>query len=174
MSNSTETDIKTLQNNTENKEITLESDKLYDVLFKEPGSQFESQFFLSRKRALKEQNGENQFEAMLELKLKALEMYHLLLLGNKNIDNFDDVVCIEEFNNLISASKKSIKLQEHFISKIKSILSTLIIKYHNQNGKSKETSEKIMKFFLFLLNLKFDMTMFTHVFSFVKKEEEML
>ena len=113
------------QNKTKD-EIEIENKDLLNVFFDNSGSQFESQFFLSRKRMLNAENGQNELSDLLKSKLKALDMMLLILTNNKNILKESDLSCCEVLNNLLSVSKKDKAYGEHIYSKIKTIMIYLI------------------------------------------------
>ena len=88
-------------------EIEIENEDLLNVFFDNTGSQFESQFYLSRKKMLSAENGQNELSDLLKSKLKALDMMLLLLTNNKNILKESDLSCCETLNNLLSISLNS-------------------------------------------------------------------
>ena len=102
-------------------EIEIEQQDLLNVFFDKSSSQFESQFFLSRKRMLNAENGQNEISELLKSKLKALDMMLLILMNNKNILKESDLSCCEVLNNLLCISKKDKSYGEHIYSKIKAI-----------------------------------------------------
>ena len=83
-------------------EIEINNEDLLNVFFDNSGSQFESQFYLSRKKMLNAENGQNELSELLKSKLKALDMMLLLLTNNKNILKEADLSCCEVFNSLLS------------------------------------------------------------------------
>ena len=99
-------------------EIEIENKDLLNVFFDNSGSQFESQFFLSRKRMLNAENGQNELSDLLKSKLKALDMMLLILSNNKNILKESDLSCCEVLNNLLNMSKKDKAYGEHIYSKM--------------------------------------------------------
>jgi hypothetical protein len=103
--------------NKEIKEIEVEQKDLLDVFFDKSTSQFESQLFLSRKRMLNAENGQNELSDLLKSKLKALDMMLLILSNNKNIIKESDLSCCEVLNNLLSISKNDKSYGEHIYSK---------------------------------------------------------
>ena len=103
-------------------EIEIENEDLLNVFFDNTGSQFESQFYLSRKKMLSAENGQNELSDLLKSKLKALDMMLLLLTNNKNILKESDLSCCETLNNLLSISKKDKTYGEQIYSKIKTLI----------------------------------------------------
>ena len=87
-----------------NNEIEIENKDLLNVFFDNSGNQFESNFYLSRKRVLNAENGQNELSDLLKSKLKALDMMLLILTNNKNILNESELSCCEVLNNLLNNS----------------------------------------------------------------------
>ena len=90
-------------------EIEIEQQDLLNVFFDKSSSQFESQFFLSRKRMLNAENGQTELSELLKTKLKALDMMLFILSNNKNILKESDLSCCEVLNNLLCISKICLK-----------------------------------------------------------------
>ena len=132
------------QNKTKD-EIEIENKDLLNVFFDNSGSQFESQFFLSRKRMLNAENGQNELSDLLKSKLKALDMMILILTNNKNILKESDLSCCEVLNNLLSVKKKDKAYGEHIYSKIKTIMIYLIKNKISLEEKNSEENKVVIK-----------------------------
>ena len=154
-------------------EIEIENKDLLNVFFDNSGSQFESQFFLSRKRMLNAENGQNELSDLLKSKLKALDMMLLILSNNKNILKESDLSCCEVLNNLINVSKKDKAYGEHIYSKIKTIMIYFIKNKISLEEKSAEENKMIIKFLLTLLNIKFDNGYFKQILELISNEKEL-
>ena len=155
------------------KEIEVEQKDLLDVFFDKSTSQFESQLFLSRKRMLNAENGQNELSDLLKSKLKALDMMLLILSNNKNIIKESDLSCCEVLNNLLSISKNDKSYGEHIYSKIKSIILYILKNQLFLKEKSIETSKVIIKFLITLLNIKFDNGYFKQILEIISPNQEM-
>ena len=154
-------------------EIEIENKDLLNVFFDNSGSQFESQFFLSRKRMLNAENGQNELSDLLKSKLKALDMMLLILSNNKNILKESDLSCCEVLNNLINVSKKDKAYGEHIYSKIKTIMIYFIKNKISLEEKSEEENKMIIKFLLTLLNIKFDNGYFKQILELISNEKDL-
>ena len=159
--------------NKEIKEIEVEQKDLLDVFFDKSTSQFESQLFLSRKRMLNAENGQNELSDLLKSKLKALDMMLLILSNNKNIIKESDLSCCEVLNNLLSISKNDKSYGEHIYSKIKSIILYILKNQLSLKEKNSDTSKVIIKFLITLLNIKFDNGYFKQVLEIISSNQEM-
>ena len=159
--------------NKEIKEIEVEQKDLLDVFFDKSTSQFESQLFLSRKRMLNAENGQNELSDLLKSKLKALDMMLLILSNNKNIIKESDLSCCEVLNNLLSISKNDKSYGEHIYSKIKSITLYILKNQLSLKEKSSDTNKVIIKFLITLLNIKFDNGYFKQVLEIISLNQEM-
>jgi len=159
--------------NKEIKEIEVEQKDLLDVFFDKSTSQFESQLFLSRKRMLNAENGQNELSDLLKSKLKALDMMLLILSNNKNIIKESDLSCCEVLNNLLSISKNDKSYGEHIYSKIKSIILYILKNQLSLKEKNSDTSKVIIKFLITLLNIKFDNGYFKQVLEIISTNQEM-
>ena len=153
-------------------EIEIENKDLLNVFFDNSGSQFESQFFLSRKRMLNAENGQNELSDLLKSKLKALDMMLLILSNNKNILKESDLSCCEVLNNLLNMSKKDKAYGEHIYSKIKTIMIYFIKNKISLEEKSVEDNKIIIKFLLTLLNIKFDNGYFKQILELISNEKD--
>ena len=154
-------------------EIEIENKDLLNVFFDNSGSQFESQFFLSRKRMLNAENGQNELSDLLKSKLKALEMMLLILSNNKNILKESDLSCCEVLNNLLSVSKKDKAYGEHIYSKIKTIMIYFIKNKISLEEKNVEENKILIKFLLTLLNIKFDNGYFKQILELISNEKDL-
>ena len=159
------------QNKTKD-EIEIENKDLLNVFFDNSGSQFESQFFLSRKRMLNAENGQNELSDLLKSKLKALDMMLLLLTNNKNILKESDLSCCEVLNNLLSVSKKDKAYGEHIYSKIKTIMIYLIKNKISLDEKNSEENKVVIKFLLTLYNIKFDNGYFKQTLDLIANDKD--
>ena len=155
------------------KEIEVEQKDLLDVFFDKSTSQFESQLFLSRKRMLNAENGQNELSDLLKSKLKALDMMLLILSNNKNIIKESDLSCCEVLNNLLSISKNDKSYGEHIYSKIKSIILYILKNQFYLKEKNNEAIKVIIKFLITLLNIKFDNGYFKQVVEIISPNQEM-
>ena len=153
-------------------EIEIEQKDLLNVFFDKSNSQFESQFFLSRKRMLNAENGQTELSELLKSKLKALDMMLLILTNNKNILKESDLSCCEVLNNLLSISKKDKSYGEHIYSKIKSIILYLLKNQLFIKEKNIESNKVIIKFLITLLNIKFDNGYFKQILEIISTNEE--
>ena len=153
-------------------EIEIEQKDLLNVFFDKSNSQFESQFFLSRKRMLNAENGQTELSELLKSKLKALDMMLLILINNKNILKESDLSCCEVLNNLLSISKKDKSYGEHIYSKIKSIILYLLKNQLFIKEKNIESNKVIIKFLITLLNIKFDNGYFKQILEIISTNEE--
>ena len=163
----------TPKKNKDFKEIEIEHKDLLDVFFDKSGSQFESQFFLSRKRMLNAENGQNELSELLKSKLKALDMMLSILSNNKNILKESDLSCCEVLNNLLSISKKDKSYGEHIYFKIKSIILYILKNQLSLKEKNIESKKGIIMFLLTLLNIKFDNGYFKQVLEIISLNQEM-
>ena len=159
--------------NKEIKEIEVEQKDLLDVFFDKSTSQFESQLFLSRKRMLNAENGQNELSDLLKSKLKALDMMLLILSNNKNIIKESDLSCCEVLNNLLSISKNDKSYGEHIYSKIKSVILYILKNQLFLKEKNNDTRKVIIKFLITLLNIKFDNGYFKQVLEIISTNQEM-
>ena len=159
--------------NKEIKEIEVEQKDLLNVFFDKSTSQFESQLFLSRKRMLNAENGQNELSDLLKSKLKALDMMLLILSNNKNIIKESDLSCCEVLNNLLSISKNDKSYGEHIYSKIKSIILYILKNQLSLKEKNNDTSKVIIKFLITLLNIKFDNGYFKQVLEIISSNQDM-
>ena len=159
------------QNKTKD-EIEIENKDILNVFFDNSGSQFESQFFLSRKRMLNAENGQNELSDLLKSKLKALDMMLLLLTNNKNILKESDLSCCEVLNNLLSVSKKDKAYGEHIYSKIKTIMIYLIKNKISLEEKNSEENKVVIKFLLTLYNIKFDNGYFKQTLDLIANDKD--
>ena len=159
--------------NKEIKEIEVEQKDLLDVFFDKSTSQFESQLFLSRKRMLNAENGQNELSDLLKSKLKALDMMLLILSNNKNIIKESDLSCCEVLNNLLSISKNDKSYGEHIYSKIKSIILYILKNQISLKEKNNDSRKVIIKFLITLLNIKFDNGYFKQVLEIISPNQEM-
>ena len=159
------------QNKTKD-EIEIENKDLLNVFFDNSGSQFESQFFLSRKRMLNAENGQNELSDLLKSKLKALDMMLLLLTNNKNILKESGLSCCEVLNNLLSVSKKDKAYGEHIYSKIKTIMIYLIKNKISLEEKNSEENKVVIKFLLTLYNIKFDNGYFKQTLDLIANDKD--
>ena len=153
-------------------EIEIENKDLLNVFFDNSGSQFESQFFLSRKRMLNAENGQNELSDLLKSKLKALDMMLLILTNNKNILKETDLSCCEVLNNLLSVSKKDKTYGEHIYSKIKTIMIYLIKNKISFEEKNNEGNKVVIKFLLNLYNIKFDNGYFKQTLDLIANDKD--
>ena len=163
----------TPKKNKDFKEIEIEHKDLLDVFFDKSGSQFESQFFLSRKRMLNAENGQNELSELLKSKLKALDMMLSILSNNKNILKESDLSCCEVLNNLLSISKKDKSYGEHIYFKIKNIILYILKNQLSLKEKNIESKKGIIMFLLTLLNIKFDNGYFKQVLEIISLNQEM-
>ena len=153
-------------------EIEIEQQDLLNVFFDKSSSQFESQFFLSRKRMLNAENGQNEISELLKSKLKALDMMLLILMNNKNILKESDLSCCEVLNNLLCISKKDKSYGEHIYSKIKAITLYILKNQLFLKEKNIESYKVIIKFLITLLNIKFDNGYFKQVLEIISSKKE--
>ena len=167
------TDEKKKQNENEknNPEIQVENKDLLNVFFSKSNSQFESQFYLSRKRALNAENGQSELSDLLKSKLKALDMMLLILSNNKNILKEADLSCCEVLNNLLSISKKDKVYGELIFSKIKNILVFLIKNQILIEEKNIEAQKICIRFLINILNIKFDNGYFKQVLDIISQDK---
>ena len=171
------TDKKISKEKQENKtkdEIEVENKDLLNIFFDNSGSQFESQFFLSRKRMLNAENGQTESSELLKSKLKALDMMLLILSNNKNILKESDLSCCEVLNNLLSESKKDKAFGEHIYSKIKSIMIYFIKNKISLQEKNSEENKVLIKFLLTLYNIKFDNNYFKQTLDIISQDKDFL
>ena len=155
------------------KEIEIEQQDLLNVFFDKSSSQFESQLFLSRKKMLNAENGQNELSELLKSKLKALDMMLLILTNNKNILKESDLSCCEVLNNLLSISKKDKLYGEHIYSKIKNIILYILKNQLLIKEKNSESNKILIKFLLTLLNIKFDNGYFKQLLEIISPNQEM-
>ena len=155
------------------KEIEIEQQDLLNVFFDKSSSQFESQLFLSRKKMLNAENGQNELSELLKSKLKALDMMLLILTNNKNILKESNLSCCEVLNNLLSISKKDKLYGEHIYSKIKTIILYILKNQLSIKEKNSESNKKLIKFLLTLLNIKFDNGYFKQLLEIISPNQEM-
>ena len=154
-------------------EIEINNDDIINVFFDKSSSQFESQLFLSRKRMLNAENGQNELSELLKMKLKALDMMLLIFSNNKEIMNETDLSYCETLNNLLSISKTD-KIYNHSIfSKIKNV-TYYLIKNLCANTNRKNNSNCSIKFLITLLNIKFDNNYFKQIFEIIESNEVIL
>ena len=171
------TDKKISSEKEENKskeEIQIENKDLLNIFFDNSGSQFESQFYLSRKRMLNAENGQTESSELLKSKLKALDMMLLILANNKNILKESDLSCCEVLNNLLSESKKDKAFGEHIYSKIKSIMIYFIKNKISLQEKNSEENKVLIKFLLTLYNIKFDNNYFKQTLDIISQDKDFL
>ena len=154
------------------KEIEIEQKDLLNVFFDKSHSQFESQLFLSRKRMLNAENGQNELSELLKSKLKALDMMLFILTNNKNILKDSDLSCCEVLNNLLCVSKKDKSYGEHIYSKIKSVILYIIKNQLSLKEKNNETIKVILKFLITLFNIKFDNGYFKQALDIISTNQE--
>ena len=154
-----------------NNEIEIENKDLLNVFFDNSGNQFESNFYLSRKRVLNAENGQNELSDLLKSKLKALDMMLLILTNNKNILNESELSCCEVLNNLLSLSKKDKVYGEQIYSKIKTIMIYFIKNKIALKEKNIEDNRVIIKFVITLFNIKFDNNYFKQILDLISVEE---
>ena len=157
-----------------NNEIEIENKDLLNVFFDNSGNQFESNFYLSRKRVLNAENGQNELSDLLKSKLKALDMMLLILTNNKNILNESELSCCEVLNNLLSLSKKDKVYGEQIYSKIKTIMIYFIKNKIALKEKNIEDNSVIIKFVITLFNIKFDNNYFKQILDLISVEENIL
>ena len=157
-----------------NNEIEIENKDLLNVFFDNSGNQFESNFYLSRKRVLNAENGQNELSDLLKSKLKALDMMLLILTNNKNILNESELSCCEVLNNLLSLSKKDKVYGEQIYSKIKTIMIYFIKNKIALKEKNIEDNRIIIKFVITLFNIKFDNNYFKQILDLISVEENIL
>ena len=157
-----------------NNEIEIENKDLLNVFFDNSGNQFESNFYLSRKRVLNAENGQNELSDLLKSKLKALDMMLLILTNNKNILNESELSCCEVLNNLLSLSKKDKVYGEQIYSKIKTIMIYFIKNKIALKEKNIEDNRVIIKFVITLFNIKFDNNYFKQILDLISVEENIL
>ena len=155
------------EENKSKEEIQIENKDLLNIFFDNSGSQFESQFYLSRKRMLNAENGQTESSELLKSKLKALDMMLLILANNKNILKESDLSCCEVLNNLLSESKKDKAFGEHIYSKIKSIMIYFIKNKISLQEKNSEENKVLIKFLLTLYNIKFDNNYFNQTLDII-------
>lgn len=169
------TDKKISKEKQENKtkdEIEVENKDLLNIFFDNSGSQFESQFFLSRKRMLNAENGQTESSELLKSKLKALDMMLFILTNNKNILKDSDLSCCEVLNNLLCVSKKDKSYGEHIYSKIKSVILYIIKNQLSLKEKNNESIKVILKFLITLFNIKFDNGYFKQALDIISTNQE--
>ena len=154
-------------------EIEINNEDLLNVFFDNSGSQFESQFYLSRKKMLNAENGQNELSELLKSKLKALDMMLLLLTNNKNILKEADLSCCEVFNSLLSISKKDKLYSEHIYSKIKTIMIYFIKNKILLEEKNVEENTNLIKFLLTLFNIKFDNGYFKQILELISDQKDL-
>jgi len=154
-------------------EIEIENEDLLNVFFDNTGSQFESQFYLSRKKMLSAENGQNELSDLLKSKLKALDMMLLLLTNNKNILKESDLSCCETLNNLLSISKKDKTYGEQIYSKIKTLIIYFIKNKILLEEKSVDENKILIKFLLTLLNIKFDNGYFKQILDLISDQKDL-
>ena len=160
--------------NKTNNEIEIENKDLLNVFFDNSGAQFESQFFLSRKRLLNAENGQNELSDLIKSKLKALDMMLLILTNNKNILKESDLSCCEVLNNLLSVSKKDKAHGEHIFSKIKTLMIYFIKNKISLKEKNSDENKILIKFLLTLYNIKFDNGYFKQTLELISIEKDLL
>ena len=154
-------------------EIEIENEDLLNVFFDNSGSQFESQFYLSRKKMLNAENGQNELSDLLKSKLKALDMMLLLITNNKNILKESDLSCCETLNNLLSLSKKDKTYGEHIYSKIKTIVIYFIKNKILLKENNIDENKILIKFILTLLNIKFDNGYFKQILELISDQKDL-
>ena len=154
-------------------EIEIENEDLLNVFFDNTGSQFESQFYLSRKKMLSAENGQNELSDLLKSKLKALDMMLLLLTNNKNILKESDLSCCETLNNLLSISKKDKTYGEQIYSKIKTLIIYFIKNKILLEEKNVDENKILIKFLLTLLNIKFDNGYFKQILDLISDQKDL-
>ena len=154
------------------KEIEIEQKDLLNVFFDKSHSQFESQLFLSRKRMLSAENGQNELSELLKSKLKALDMMLFILTNNKTILKDSDLSCCEVLNNLLCVSKKDKSYGEHIYSKIKSVTLYIIKNQLSLKEKNNESIKVIIKFLITLFNIKFDNGYFKQALEIISTNQE--
>ena len=154
------------------KEIEIEQKDLLNVFFDKSHSQFESQLFLSRKRMLSAENGQNELSELLKSKLKALDMMIFILTNNKTILKESDLSCCEVLNNLLCVSKKDKSYGEHIYSKIKSVALYIIKNQLFLKEKNIESIKVIIKFLITLFNIKFDNGYFKQALEIISSNQE--
>jgi len=162
------------EENKSKEEIQIENKDLLNIFFDNSGSQFESQFYLSRKRMLNAENGQTESSELLKSKLKALDMMLLILANNKNILKESDLSCCEVLNNLLSESKKDKAFGEHIYSKIKSIMIYFIKNKISLQEKNSEENKVLIKFLLTLYNIKFDNNYFKQTLDIISQDKDFL
>ena len=155
----------------EKNEIEIENEDLLNVFFDNSGNQFESQFYLSRKKMLNAENGQNELSDLLKSKLKALDMMLLLLTNNKNILKESDLSCCETLNNLLSMSKKDKTYGEQIYSKIKTLVIYFIKNKILLEEKNVDENKILIKFLLTLLNIKFDNGYFKQILELISDQK---
>ena len=155
----------------EKNEIEIENEDLLNVFFDNTGSQFESQFYLSRKKMLSAENGQNELSDLLKSKLKALDMMLLLLTNNKNILKESELSCCETLNNLLSMSKKDKTYGEQIYSKIKTLVIYFIKNKILLEEKNVDENKILIKFLLTLLNIKFDNGYFKQILELISDQK---
>ena len=162
------------EENKSKEEIQIENKDLLNIFFDNSGSQFESQFYLSRKRMLNAENGQTESSELLKSKLKALDMMLLILANNKNILKESDLSCCEVLNNLLSESKKDKAFGEHIYSKIKSIMIYFIKNKISLQEKNSEENKVLIKFLLTIYNIKFDNNYFKQTLDIISQDKDFL
>ena len=162
------------EENKSKEEIQIENKDLLNIFFDNSGSQFESQFYLSRKRMLNAENGQTESSELLKSKLKALDMMLLILANNKNILKESDLSCCEVLNNLLSESKKDKAFGEHIYSKIKSIMIYFIKNKISLQEKNSEENKVLIKFLLTIYNIKFDNNYFKQTLDIISQDRDFL
>ena len=162
------------EENRSKEEIQIENKDLLNIFFDNSGSQFESQFYLSRKRMLNAENGQTESSELLKSKLKALDMMLLILANNKNILKESDLSCCEVLNNLLSESKKDKAFGEHIYSKIKSIMIYFIKNKISLQEKNSEENKVLIKFLLTIYNIKFDNNYFKQTLDIISQDKDFL
>ena len=164
---------KNSQKKPEISEIEINNDDIINVFFDKSSSQFESQLFLSRKRMLNAENGQNELSELLKMKLKALDMMLLIFSNNKEIMKETDLSYCETLNNLLSISKTDKIYNNSIFSKIKNVTYYLIKNLcANKNGEN--NSNCTIKFLISLLNIKFDNNYFKQILEVIETNEIIL
>lgn len=86
-------------------EMTVEKEDLINVFLDNGANQLEDQVFLSKKKLLNAQKGQNELFEMLKMKLKGLDMLHCVLINNKDLIQSNDMLCVETLLNLLNTAK---------------------------------------------------------------------
>ena len=85
--------------------MMVEKEDLVNVFLDNGANQLEDQVFLSKKKMLNAQKGQNELFELLKMKMKGLDMLYTVISNNKELIAKEDLLCVETLLNLLSVAK---------------------------------------------------------------------